>query len=45
MNGRFFPATGVPAFQELIFAEQNKFAAIQFQGKEDGLQAEHLGLL
>jgi L-ribulose-5-phosphate 3-epimerase len=43
INGRFFANNWRPAFHEIKFAKQNKFAAIQFQGKEDGLQAEHLG--
>lgn len=43
MNGRFFANNWRPALQEMIFAKQNRFSAIQFQGKEDGLRAEHLG--
>jgi L-ribulose-5-phosphate 3-epimerase len=43
MNGRFFTNNWRPALQEISFAHQNGFTALQFQGKEDGLQAEHLG--
>ncbi len=43
MNGRFFANNWRPAFQEIDFASQHGFRVLQFQGKEEGLQAEHLG--
>ena len=43
MNGRFFPSNWRPALEEIAFARQNGFTAMQFQGKEGGLNAEHLG--
>jgi L-ribulose-5-phosphate 3-epimerase len=43
MNGRFFANNWRPAFQEIAFASQHGFRALQFQGKEEVLQAEHLG--
>jgi sugar phosphate isomerase/epimerase len=43
MNGRFFANNWRPAFQEIAFARQQGFRGLQFQGKEDGLHAEHLG--
>jgi L-ribulose-5-phosphate 3-epimerase len=43
MNGRFFENNWRPAFQEIAFASQHGFTALQFQGKEKGLQAKHLG--
>jgi sugar phosphate isomerase/epimerase len=43
INGRFFPANWRPALDEIAFAATNGFRALQFQGKEAGLQPEHLG--
>ena len=42
INGRFFPANWRPARNEISFARQYGFAAIQFPGKEEGLNASHL---
>ncbi len=42
MNGRFFPANWRPARQEIAFAQQAGFAALQFPGKAEGLSAAHL---
>ncbi len=43
LNGRFFPNNWRPATQEIAFAADNDFAAIQFRGPEEGLGAEQLG--
>ena len=43
MNGRFFPANWRPACDEIRFAHAQGFAALQFPGKEAGLDATHLG--
>lgn len=43
MNGRFFPNNWRPALDEVAFAHAHDFTALQFPGKEDGLNAEHLG--
>lgn len=43
MNGRFFPNNWRPALDEIAFAHQNGFSAMQFPGIEDGLDTEHLG--
>jgi L-ribulose-5-phosphate 3-epimerase len=43
MNGRFFPGNWRPARDEIAFARRSGFAALQFPGKEEGLQATHLG--
>jgi L-ribulose-5-phosphate 3-epimerase len=43
LNGRFFPGFWRPARQEIRFAQQHGFAAIQFPGRPTGLNAEHLG--
>ncbi|MGL4608109.1 MAG: sugar phosphate isomerase/epimerase family protein [Trueperaceae bacterium] len=43
LNGRFFANNWRPAFQEIAFASQHGFTALQFQGKEEGLQPQHLG--
>ena len=42
MNGRFFPGNWRPARQEIAFAHQAGFAALQFPGKAEGLSAVHL---
>lgn len=43
INGRFFPANWRPARDEINFAREHGFHAIQFPGKEEGLCSEHLG--
>jgi L-ribulose-5-phosphate 3-epimerase len=43
INGRFFPANWRPALQEIAFASESGFRAIQFQGKETGLTEDDLG--
>ena len=43
LNGRFFASNWRPALDEIAFAQANGFQALQFRGKEEGLQAEHLG--
>jgi L-ribulose-5-phosphate 3-epimerase len=43
LNGRFFPGFWRPAHQEIRFAQQHGFEAIQFPGRPTGLSAEHLG--
>ena len=43
MNGRFFPNNWRPAPQEIQFAHDAGFSALQFQGKETGLTEEELG--
>jgi sugar phosphate isomerase/epimerase len=42
MNGRFFPANWRPPREEIAFAHQAGFAALQFPGKAEGLRAVHL---
>jgi sugar phosphate isomerase/epimerase len=42
INGRFFPVNWRPARNEISFARQAGFAALQFPGKEEGLNASHL---
>ncbi len=42
MNGRFFPNNWRPALDEITFAHNHHFTALQFPGKEEGLNAEHL---
>ena len=42
MNGRFFPDNWRPAPQEIQFAHDAGFSALQFQGKEKGLTEEAL---
>lgn len=43
MNARLFPANWRPARQEIAFAYQQGFAAIQLPGPQTGLEAERLG--
>ncbi|MCB8945632.1 MAG: sugar phosphate isomerase/epimerase [Ardenticatenaceae bacterium] len=43
MNGRFFPNNWRPAPQEIEFARQAGFTAMQFVGPADGLNDERLG--
>lgn len=43
INGRFFPNNWRPAAEEIAFAQQNEFAAVQFPGKAEGLGEAHLG--
>ena len=43
LNGRFFPNNWRPAPQEIAFAADNGFAAIQFRGTEGGLSEQQLG--
>jgi L-ribulose-5-phosphate 3-epimerase len=43
LNGRFFPNNWRPALDEIAFAQAHGFEAIQVGGKEEGLNAEHLG--
>ncbi|HEX8551957.1 MAG TPA: TIM barrel protein [Abditibacteriaceae bacterium] len=43
INGRFFPSNWRPALDEIAFADAHGFTALQFPGKEEGLNVEHLG--
>lgn len=43
MNARLFPGNWRPARQEIRFAQRSGFAAIQFPGPEQGLDATRLG--
>lgn len=43
LNGRFFPNNWRPALQEIAFAAENNFAAMQLRGTEAGLGADELG--
>lgn len=43
MNGRFFPANWRPAVEEIAFAEENGFQALQFAMRGDALSPETLG--
>lgn len=43
MNARLFPNLWRPALQEIAFAHQHGFAAIQFHGSPAGLDAQTLG--
>ncbi len=43
MNGRFFPANWRPAIQEIEFAHQNQFEAVQWRGPAGGLRESDLG--
>ncbi len=43
LNGRFFPNNWRPALDEIAWAADNGFAAIQFRGTESGLGEEQLG--
>jgi len=43
MNGRFFPNNWRPALQEVGFAKEGGFQALQFPGKPEGLSERHLG--
>lgn len=42
-GGRFFPGTWRPALDEIAFAANAGFAALQFQGAPDGLTSDALG--
>lgn len=42
-NGRFFPQNWRPARQEIEFASDCGFQSLQFRGKEEGLNEDHLG--
>jgi L-ribulose-5-phosphate 3-epimerase len=43
MNARQFPGNWRPASEEIAFAREAGFAALQFQGQEPGLTPERLG--
>ena len=42
-NARLFPTNWRPALHEIHFGAANGFVALQFPGKAEGLNAEHLG--
>jgi hypothetical protein len=42
-NGCFFPNNWRPARKEIAFARAYGFTALQFPGKEEGLDSTHLG--
>lgn len=43
MNGRFFPNNWRPARQEIDVAARAGLQTLQFPGKPEGLNADHLG--